>query len=258
MKKSPLDFVKSWSTEFDATSNRVRQLIGDEHWLSDGKHKEAILRNFLNKYTYNQYVMSSGFIASSQIDSASSGEIDLLVVSPSKGIPWFYDSGILITPPEPVVAHIHVKSGYKKNQLMSIFKSSERANLCISQGGSYTGINNSVWSAGFFFDNTGSFSLTSLGDNIKEGIENIGVTSNLMNAVFIHPHVSVIINKKNKEHALVNIIKSENIVPALFLSSFYEFMNIGGSTEIGDLLFNQMSDESTNFTVRLAKEKGNG
>jgi len=37
-------YLGSWAAELGARQNRVRMLIGDAHWLSDGHHKEAILR----------------------------------------------------------------------------------------------------------------------------------------------------------------------------------------------------------------------
>src|SRR5690606_30617129 len=81
IKRSTLGLLKSWSHELESTSDRIRLLIGDQHWLSDGKHKEAILSNFLRKYSLENFVFSTGFIVGHDETSPSSGEIDILVSS---------------------------------------------------------------------------------------------------------------------------------------------------------------------------------
>ena len=44
------EFLKSWSAEIKSKANRVRDLIGDVHWLSDGNHKETLIRAFIRSY----------------------------------------------------------------------------------------------------------------------------------------------------------------------------------------------------------------
>jgi len=40
MKPNVHSYLCSWSDELVSRANRVRMLIGDAHWLSDGHHKE--------------------------------------------------------------------------------------------------------------------------------------------------------------------------------------------------------------------------
>ena len=249
--KDSLELLKSWSQEFEATINRVRHLIGSSHWLSDGKHKEAIITNFLKKYTLENYTISSGFIVSHEPGIPSSGEIDVLVSRRGIGIPWFYDSGILITPPENVLAHIHVKSAYQKQQLFDIFDSTKKACLAISKEGTNPEKLRKTWAAGFFFSEEGKVSLQTLKSHIEEKLESIDDPSTLPNAIFLHPSISIIIDKYDKKTVNVKLIKAKHLSAALFLCYFVESVVPTGSTEIGDLLYNQEGDEIENIKIEI-------
>lgn len=48
--ENDLEYLESWSNELIARASRVRQLIGSRHWLSDGHHKEMLVREFLKRY----------------------------------------------------------------------------------------------------------------------------------------------------------------------------------------------------------------
>lgn len=252
-RKDTLALVKSWSIEFDSISDRIRQLIGESHWLSDGKHKESILMNFLRKYTLDSFVYSSGFIVSHDIDSPQSGEIDILVASPQKGVPWFVDSGILIAPPESIVAHIHVKSNYQKKALEDIFNSICKANLSLSKNDSNPSVLDDIWSSGFFFSQQTSPNLTLIEEHIKSCSKDLKSTLFLPNAIFIHPDISIIINRSTDQEATVKIIKSEKLCVALFLCHFFESITKQTSSEIGDLLFTKVADSSSVFTLHIGK-----
>ena len=75
--------------------NRIRNLIGSEHWLTDGEHKEAILRNILRTHLPEIYRVGSGFVIS---ENESTGQIDILVAI--KSAPTLYKANelLLITP----------------------------------------------------------------------------------------------------------------------------------------------------------------
>ena len=99
-----------------ARANRVRQLIGDRHWLTDGHHKEAIVRELLIRYVPASLNVGSGFIKSR--DGAScSPEIDILISDSSTHPPYFNEGGIQITPPSSAVAVIEMKSTFDASSL---------------------------------------------------------------------------------------------------------------------------------------------
>ena len=76
------------SAEFDAAKNSVRNLIGDTHWLTDGNHKESLLRNRMRAEIGRCYDVGSGFVCFPpyRVDydnqnRTTSGQLDLLVLS---------------------------------------------------------------------------------------------------------------------------------------------------------------------------------
>jgi hypothetical protein len=84
------DFVayqKSIAEELRSTKDRIRQLIDQEHWLSDGEHKESILRNILRSRLPESVRIGRGFVCfprSANGSKKSSGQIDILITSQNK------------------------------------------------------------------------------------------------------------------------------------------------------------------------------
>ena len=54
-------FFQTLSLELNAQADRVRQLIGSSHWISDGSHKEALLRGVVERYVPDATVTSRAF-----------------------------------------------------------------------------------------------------------------------------------------------------------------------------------------------------
>ena len=70
--------LESWSGELSARANRIRLLIGDAHWLSDGMHKEQILEDFIATRLPDGMGTGHGFLLDLRADLCSN-EIDLFV-----------------------------------------------------------------------------------------------------------------------------------------------------------------------------------
>jgi hypothetical protein len=66
---------KSLGIELLSLKDRVRQLIGDRHWQTDGEWKESVLRNVIRRYLPNQILIQRGFIVENNFRS---GQIDIL------------------------------------------------------------------------------------------------------------------------------------------------------------------------------------
>ena len=109
-------YLESWSEELMARANRVRDLIGDRHWLTDGQHKEAIVREFLRRYLPCCLVIGSGFIKPLNGDLCST-EIDILVSNPTIHPAYFNEGGIQILPPSSVASYIEMKSSFSASNL---------------------------------------------------------------------------------------------------------------------------------------------
>jgi hypothetical protein len=139
--------LESWANELDSRASRVRQLIGDKHWLSDGHQKEYILKEFLVRHLPPNLLISRGFIRPADPELAPSGEIDIVIADAKLHTPWFREGDLIITPPEAVLAQLHVKTGFGSTEIADVFYSlSAAATVCKSQ-------KTLPWAGGFFFRN---------------------------------------------------------------------------------------------------------
>ncbi|PXX46976.1 DUF6602 domain-containing protein [Undibacterium pigrum] len=117
MKPDIAAYLESWGAELQARKDRVRQLIGSAHWLTDGHHKEAILRDFLIRYLPNECECSTGFVRSVNDQEGCSPEIDILLFNRRMHLPYFCEGGVSIIDPASMLATIEVKSNFSKETL---------------------------------------------------------------------------------------------------------------------------------------------
>lgn len=88
--------------------NRIRELIGKEHWLTDGEHKEQLLREAIANVLPETFRVGTGFICY-PADETSSGQIDILITP--KSSPTLYKKGELhFVTASSVTAIIEVKT----------------------------------------------------------------------------------------------------------------------------------------------------
>lgn len=128
--ESDIAYLESWSEELTARANRVRQLIGDRHWLTDGHHKEVIVREFLVRYLPSFLEIGSGFIKSRD-GSCCSPEIDILISDWSKHPAYFNEGGIQIIPPSSAVAYIEMKSNFSSSSLSNAIQGISNSQLSL-------------------------------------------------------------------------------------------------------------------------------
>lgn len=126
-------YLASWAQELEARAQRVRSLIGDAHWVSDGNHKEALLREFLRRYLPSGLAISNGFVRSPSAENNCSPEVDILIADPSAHPPFFSEGELQIVPPTSVVAHVEVKTTFEKGTLDSALYNVYRTQLVISK-----------------------------------------------------------------------------------------------------------------------------
>jgi hypothetical protein len=152
VKRDTLACAESWADELLSRASRVRQLIGDAHWLCDGFHKEEIIREFLRRHLPPSLRISRGFVC--PIDEAArvSREVDILVTDTESELAWLVEGGLAIVPPSSVVAHLHIKTTFSSKALLDVFDSSmDVYRSCDKQRAV-----DSIWSCGVFFDGSGS------------------------------------------------------------------------------------------------------
>jgi len=106
-----LEYHKSIGRELKIAENRIRNLIGSSHWLTDGEHKESILRKVLSNFLPEIYKIGTGFVCYPNLEGGgdNSSQIDILITS--KVYPTLYKSDELyFVTPECVSAIIEVKT----------------------------------------------------------------------------------------------------------------------------------------------------
>ena len=139
------NFQLSITNELRAAQNRIRDLIGDKHWLSDGEHKETILRNVLRSHLPESLHVGKGFVCGKD---GSSTQIDILITDNNN--PVLYKQGELrIVTPEAVRAIVEVKTSISTEKLLleSLEKMANNAELI--RNASTT---SNCWAGLFIFD----------------------------------------------------------------------------------------------------------
>ena len=156
-------YLTTWGSELAARQSRVRQLIGDAHWLTDGHHKEAILREFLVRYLPQECECSTGFVRGSAAETGCSPEVDIMLFSRRVHIPYFFEGGVSIIDPASLIANIEVKSSYSTKTLGDAIENVKRARY-LKVGSSKRSTD--LWSGVFFYDMAASRTLESALDTL--------------------------------------------------------------------------------------------
>jgi hypothetical protein len=147
MERNLLACLESWCEELRSRSSRVRHLIGDKHWLSDGHQKEYILREFLNRHLGKHFEISRGFVCPPDAENPISGEVDILIFDSCCQPVWFFEGGLALVPPSSVVAQLHVKTRLQRPEFTDVVLSVVKANRAVAAYSS----SRLPWAGGFFF-----------------------------------------------------------------------------------------------------------
>ena len=113
-KKILNDIFRSLEASLNSDMN-----IKIEHNLEDGKYREYLIKNLLNKIVPKKYSITNGFIIDS--DNNRTEEMDIIIYD-SNYVPPFFDETYTIVPIESVVAVIQVKTTLTKAQLKKAMK----------------------------------------------------------------------------------------------------------------------------------------
>lgn len=114
MDRNFVEYHKSIASELDAISNRIRHLIGSAHWLTDGEHKEAILRKAISNYLPEAFHVGRGFVC--YPGGQSSTQLDILITTKSKPT-LFKDGELVFVTPDAVRAIIEVKTSQTSSEI---------------------------------------------------------------------------------------------------------------------------------------------
>jgi hypothetical protein len=147
MRRSIQSLLESWSSELSSRANRVRALIGDAHWLSDGMHKERLLQGFIEGLLPAVFSAEHGFLVDIDADRCSN-EIDVFIRDTAHSAPFFRESGITICAPESILAYYEIKSTFSSGALSEALELIHATQtLCVKEEDHHP-----VWRAICFFD----------------------------------------------------------------------------------------------------------
>ena len=161
-------FLESWSAQFQSQADIVRNLIGDTHWLSDGHHRESILRDFIEVFLPTNVAISSGFVKPPNSRYRCSNEIDILVSDVQSRVHYYNQNGFRIIPPEALVALIEVKSTHSKKKLKEALQNTCSAQLIFQEFANVR----TVWSGIAFFDSVARTKPKTIANRVEELINN--------------------------------------------------------------------------------------
>ena len=114
-----LAYQESITKELQIAKDRVRNLIGERHWQTDGEHKEEIVRSVLRVHLPEILRVGKGFVCYPPSDyhapaseGSSSGQIDILITSKQAPTLYKQDDLVFVTA-DTVRAIIEVKTELK-------------------------------------------------------------------------------------------------------------------------------------------------
>ena len=99
-------YFLSLTQELDALKDRVRNIINDTHWLTDGEWKESVLRQVIKRYLIGKATVGRGFVVNAV---GNSSQIDILIHDSSKPV-LFQDGDLVFVTPDAVLGVIEVKT----------------------------------------------------------------------------------------------------------------------------------------------------
>jgi hypothetical protein len=118
VERNPNDFLVSLNSELQSQASRVRNLIGDAHWLSDGEHKESIVRHLVERYVPDGFEVTSGFAINVENPEQPSKQLDVVVVDRRFEPPLFRRDSFAVVFVTTLVSVISIKSKFTKQSFV--------------------------------------------------------------------------------------------------------------------------------------------
>lgn len=109
------EYFRSISTELDSLKNRVRHLIRNQHWQTDGEWKESVLRTLIPRSAPLNMTVGRGFIVDRD---RSSTQIDILIYDNSYPV-LYKDGDLVFISPSACRAVIEVKTSVTRTEFLT-------------------------------------------------------------------------------------------------------------------------------------------
>lgn len=142
-------YLRSIADELYSQSKRVRDLIGEAHWLSDGRHKEYLLTALIRRHLPSATLAGPGFVVSPGNVGTCSCEQDLLIVDTFNEAPLFSQGGLIVAFPSTVLAAVSVKT---KLDNETVEEAVEGLNTVRLVAADLPSSHPAIWCGGYFFE----------------------------------------------------------------------------------------------------------
>jgi hypothetical protein len=109
-------YFRSLTAEITALRARVRNFIGERHWLSDGSWKESVVKAVLRRYLPGAAGVGSGFVVT---DKGPTTQIDVLIYDLTKPV-LFRDGDFVIITADAALGLIEVKTRIRKSEIEKV------------------------------------------------------------------------------------------------------------------------------------------
>jgi len=106
-------YFRSLTAEITALKDRIRNFIGEAHWLSDGLWKESVIRAILRRYLPGAAGVGTGFVIT---DMGPTTQIDILIYDLTKPV-LFRDGDFVIVTADATLGLIEVKTKIQKSEI---------------------------------------------------------------------------------------------------------------------------------------------
>jgi hypothetical protein len=130
------DYFRSISRELEAVRDRVRYMINDGHWPTDGEWKESVLRTIIKRSAPTTVSVGRGFVVNG---TGCTSQLDILVYDNSHPV-LYRDGDLVFISPAACRAIIEVKSKVTATTFNTACKQLAKAAEFVrrSRGGSRT------------------------------------------------------------------------------------------------------------------------
>jgi len=123
MSKSPFKdltaYFGSTASTLQAQGQRVRNLIGNHHWQSDGTYKERLIKNAIREIVPSSLKVGDGFLVykkgRNEDGFEASRQMDVIVYDDRYVAPLFRDGEFVVILAETAISTIEVKSNWGNN-----------------------------------------------------------------------------------------------------------------------------------------------
>jgi hypothetical protein len=226
-------YLTSLADELVSQSNRVRDLIGDGHWLSDGHHKEYLLIGILSRHLPAGFIASRGFVIHPGRPDLRSREQDILIVDSAAEPPVFHQGNMVVAFPRQVKAAISVKSRLGLSEVQdSVAGLNEVTTLVASETDAQR-----IWSGIFAFEASDTVAKNPIiaYDYLEKAIS-ASAPRNIASPVALSPGPNITCTARELVYVLDGVPEAtepkwrlrgfdcENIATALFLSSLLDHL----------------------------------